>query len=113
MTKRKRRILLFLLASLAILGLVFSSTGTVSARRGSPNCWEGEGEVIEDPDDYKEYIMEIRGTDEYKFIPCPGCGKDDRSKRWQPRGGGGAGAMIPIHLHRPCARPGTTPQPSP
>mgnify|MGYP006301243069 CR=1 FL=1 len=84
MNKQKRRIFLFAMASLATLGLALVSTGKVSARRGSPNCW-GEKEETKSGQEYRDYITEIRGTDHYEFIPCPTCGSNNNS------GGGGNG----------------------
>ena len=81
MNKQTRRIFLFVIASLAILGLVLISTGTVSAYRGSPNCW-GEKKDPKSGQEYRDYIMKIRGTSSYEYIPCtgPNCGGSKASK---------------------------------
>jgi len=101
MTKQKRRIVLFIVASLTILGLVFVSTGTVSARRGSPNCW-GEKKDAKSGQEYRDYIKKIRGTDHYEFIPCPGCGKSSSSSKKSGGGGGGGGGGT---YHPPVCSP--------
>ena len=67
--------------SALILSIAISiiATGSVSARRGSSDSWSNP--ACDEPsstlsgNSYEEYIMEIRGTSSYEYIPadCPSC----------------------------------------
>jgi hypothetical protein len=76
---KSKTILGVLSALILSIALSILVSGTASARRGGSDSWSNpactEPSSTLSGNSYEEYIMEIRGTSSYEFIPadCPSC----------------------------------------
>ena len=105
--------------------LMFFLTGTASARRGRSDNWNNpacsEPSSTLSGNSYEEYIMEIRGTSSYEYIPadCPSCNQpaaparnnnDEEEHEHQSSGPSAPAACTPQYHAPTLSMDGYTPQ---